>query len=120
MMMFVLRGMQGSVPGHPDYLRRSATSEPVRDSPIEVAGQTCMYDTVAIDIRLPPVEAGQRLVLLNQGAYVETMSTQMNGFPRPEVVLVDRGRTAVVKRRETFSDIYARHVLPAELWDPRT
>jgi len=119
MMMFVLRGMQGSVPGHPIISVDQPLSPPDENAAIEVAGQTCMYDTVAFDIRLPPVQTGDRLALLNQGAYVETMSTQMNGFPRPEVVLVDRGSSVVVKRRETFSDIYARHLLPAELWTPR-
>jgi diaminopimelate decarboxylase len=120
MMMFVLRGMQGSVPGHPIISADRPLSEPINDLPIEVAGQTCMYDSVATDIRLPAVESGQRLVLLDQGAYVETMSTQMNGFPRPEVVLVDRGQAAIIKRRETFSDIYARHLMPPELWNPRS
>ncbi len=116
MMMFVLRGMQGSVPGHPIVAVNRPLDPPDESVRIELAGQTCMYDTIAYDIQLPPVQAGDRLALLNQGAYVETMSTQMNGFPRPEVVLVDRGRSAVVKRRETFSDIYSRHLLPAELW----
>ena len=119
MMMFVLRGMQGSVPGHPIVAVDRPLDAPDESVAIEVAGQTCMYDTIAYDIRLPPVRTGDRLALLNQGAYVETMSTQMNGFPRPEVVVVDRGRSVVVKRRETFSDIYARHVLPAELWSRR-
>lgn len=119
MMMFVIRGMQGSVPGHP-IVAVDRPLEPVEENvAIELAGQTCMYDTIAYDIRLPPMRTGDRLVLLNQGAYVETMSTQMNGFPRPEVVMVDRGGSVVVKRRETFSDIYARHLLPAELWDRR-
>jgi diaminopimelate decarboxylase len=118
MMMFVIRGMQGSVPGHPMISVDRPLAPAEEDVAIEVAGQTCMYDTIAFDIRLPAVQPGDRVALLNQGAYVETMSTQMNGFPRPEVVLVHRGAAVAVKRRETFSDIYARHLLPAELWNP--
>ena len=50
---------------------------------VEVVGQTCVYDSVAEDIRLPPVAPGDLVVLLHQGAYCETTGTQMNAFGRP-------------------------------------
>ena len=83
---------------------------------VELCGQTCVYDSIAEDIRLPAVVPGDVLVLLNQGAYCETESTQFGGFPRPAVVLLERGRSAVIKRRETLQDIVARDEIPAELW----
>ena len=113
MMMFVARGMMRV--GFPVLLvdRPLAAPEPI---PVEVVGQTCVYDSVAEDIQLPPVARGDLVVLLHQGAYCETESTQFNGFPRPEVVVLDRGRAVVVKRRETLEDVKGRDMLPAELW----
>lgn len=112
MMMFVARGMMRV--GFPVLLvdRPTAAVEPV---PVEVVGQTCVYDAVAEDIHLPPVARGDLVVLLHQGAYCETESTQFNGFPRPEVVLLDRGRATVVKRRETLDDVKGRDIVPEEL-----
>lgn len=112
MMMFVARGMMRV--GFPVLLvdRPTAAADPV---PVEVVGQTCVYDSVAEDIGLPPVRRGDLVALLHQGAYCETESTQFNGFPRPEVVLLDRGRATVVKRRETLEDVRGRDILPDDL-----
>lgn len=113
MMMFVSRGMMRV--GHPVLVADRPDAPPVEDWPVEVVGQTCVYDSVAEDIFLPEVERGDVLVLLHQGAYCETESTQFGGFPRPEVVLLDRGNALLVKRRETFEDVFARDELPSEL-----
>jgi diaminopimelate decarboxylase len=113
MMMFVSRGMMRV--GHPILVVARPDAEPLDDRLVEVVGQTCVYDSVAERIPLPDVARGDVLVLLHQGAYCETESTQFNAFPRPEVVLADRGSATVVKRRETFEDIHARDVIPAEL-----
>jgi diaminopimelate decarboxylase len=113
MMMFVARGMMRV--GHPVV----PVVEPLRDAvdvPVDVVGQTCVYDSVAEDIRLPDIAPGDVLALLHQGAYCETESTQFNGFPRPEVVLLHEGRALTVKRRETIADVHARDIVPAELW----
>jgi diaminopimelate decarboxylase len=101
--------------GHPVVSVSKPRADLDHEWPVEVVGQTCVYDSVAEDIRLPSVERGEVLALLNQGAYCETESTQFNGFPRPEVVMLDRGRAVVVKRRETIDDIHARDVIPSEL-----
>lgn len=114
MMMFVSRGMMRV--GHPVLLAERPDDRPIEEWPVEIVGQTCVYDSVAEDIRLPEVRQGDVLVLLHQGAYCETESTQFNGFPRPEVVLLDQGRATTVKRRETLPDIHSRDRIPPELW----
>jgi diaminopimelate decarboxylase len=113
MMMFVARGMMRV--GFPVLVVDRPTDAP-DPIPVEVVGQTCVYDSVAEDIHLPPVRRGDLVVLLHQGAYCETESTQFNGFPRPEVVVLDRGRATVVKRRETIDDVQGRDLLPEELF----
>ena len=115
MMMFVARGMMRV--GHPVV----PIVDPLREA-IEVAtdvvGQTCVYDSVAENIRLPELARGDLLAFLQQGAYCETESTQFNGFPRPEVVLLHDGRASIVKRRETIADVHTRDIVPPELWTP--
>src|SRR4029079_16727080 len=96
MMMFVSRGMMHV--GHAVLAvdRPLAPADP--DWPVEVVGQTCVYDSMAEAVHLPELAAGDVVAVLNQGAYCETQSTQFNGFPRPAVVLVDGGQATVVKR----------------------
>lgn len=113
MMMFVARGMMRV--GHPVV----PVVRPHREAlavATDVVGQTCVYDSVAENIALPALERGDLLAFLQQGAYCETESTQFNGFPRPEVVLLHEGRATVVKRRETIADVHARDIVPPELW----
>jgi diaminopimelate decarboxylase len=115
MMMFVARGMMRV--GHPVV----PVADPLREAlPVwtDVVGQTCVYDSVAEGIRLPELGRGDLLAFLQQGAYCETESTQFNGFPRPEVVLLHEGGSTIVKRRETIADVHARDIVPPELWTP--
>jgi hypothetical protein len=75
-----------------------------------------MYDSIAEEITMPDVEVGDTLAILQQGAYCEVMSTQMNGFPRPAVVLLHQGHATEVKRREAPAEVWSRNSVPAELW----
>lgn len=115
MMMFVSRGMMRV--GHP-VVPTSAPLAATVDAQVDVVGQTCVYDSIAEDIRLPEVAPGDVLAVLHQGAYCETQSTQFNAFPRPEVVLLDNGSYEIVRRRETLEDVYGRDVIPASLGAP--
>jgi diaminopimelate decarboxylase len=115
MMMFVSRGMMRV--GHP-VLPALGPLRDADDIAVELCGQTCVYDSIAEEIRLPELAAGDVVVLLNQGAYCETESTQFGGFPRPEVALVANGKTQLIKRRETLQDIVQRDTIPPELWTP--
>ena len=116
MMMFVARGMMRV--GHPVV----PVVEPLRDAiavSTDIVGQTCVYDSVAENIRLPDLARGDLLAFLQQGAYCETESTQFNGFPRPEVVLLHEGSASIVKRRETIADVRAARRPAARAVDTR-
>lgn len=115
MMMFVSRGMMRVA--HP-VVSVSGPLAATVDLPVDVVGQTCVYDSIAEDIRLPEITPGDVLAVLHQGAYCETQSTQFNAFPRPEVVLVDNGSHEIVRRRETLEDVHGRDTLPASLGAP--
>jgi diaminopimelate decarboxylase len=115
MMMFVSRGMMRV--GHPVVPARD-TCAPPDEMRVDVVGQTCVYDSIAEDIRLPLTKPGDILAILNQGAYCETQSTQFNAFPRPEVGLVDQGAYHVLRRREVLADVHQRDCIPPVLYAP--
>jgi diaminopimelate decarboxylase len=61
-------------------------------------------DTLYPAIRLPELEAGDRLAIMDAGAYFVPFSTSFS-FPRPAIVAVDRGESSLLRRRETFEDL---------------
>lgn len=71
---------------------------------MDVVGPVCETgDFLALDRPLPGVVAGERLAVLGAGAYGFVMSSNYNSRPRAAEVLVDGGRWAVVRPRETVS-----------------
>ena len=113
MWMFVSRGSMRV--GYPIAVADRPLEDPDLEWPVEVCSQVCVFDAVAEEIHLPPVKAGDVLVYLHQGAYTDTQSTQFNAFPRPAIVLVDRGTTSLVKQRETPAQLYDRNQIPLQL-----
>ena len=115
MMMFVSRGMMRV--GHPVVLVDDRRPDFDGNDLVDVVGQTALR----ISRRKRPDAPGRggrcargaepRCVL--RGAV-----TQFNAFPRPAVVLADRGRHTVVKRRETLQDVLEREShMEGEGWE---
>jgi diaminopimelate decarboxylase len=72
----------------------------------DVAGPICESgDILAKDRRLPKVQEGDLLVVLNAGAYGYAMSSQYNARPRAAEVLVKNGKCAPIRERETLDDL---------------
>ncbi len=109
-MMFVSRLRQRLA--YPVVPTVNAHADPDMAWPVDIVGQTCFYDGITENIRLPRLNAGDVLVVLHQGAYCEVQATVFNAFPRPAVVLATDRAARVVKRRETVADIMARDVRP--------
>jgi len=79
-----------------------ATGEEVYD----VAGPICESgDLLARDRRLPKIQEGDLLAILNAGAYGYSMSSQYNSRPRCAEVLVKDGSYCAVRERESFEDL---------------
>ena len=77
-------------------------------SRVDVVGPVCETgDFLALDRPLPEVEAGEHLAVLGAGAYGFVMSSTYNARPRAAEVLVDRGRWAVVRPRESVESLFA-------------
>ncbi len=79
-----------------------------RDSRIvDVVGPVCETgDFLALDRPLADVEPGEYVAILCAGAYGSVMASNYNTRPRAPEVLIERGRYAVIRARETVEDLF--------------
>jgi diaminopimelate decarboxylase len=72
----------------------------------DVVGPVCESgDVLAKDRRLPKIQEGDLLAVLNAGAYGFSMSSQYNARPRAAEVLVKNGKCALIREREQLDDL---------------
>ena len=72
----------------------------------DVVGPICESgDALAKDRRLPKIEEGDLLAVLNAGAYGYSMSSQYNARPRAAEVLVKNGKCSLIREREQLDDL---------------
>ncbi|HET7663359.1 MAG TPA: diaminopimelate decarboxylase [Rhodanobacteraceae bacterium] len=92
---------------------RQCTTSQVYD----IVGPVCeTSDTFARDRALPRCKAGDLLMIKTTGAYGASMASTYNSRPLAAEVLLDRGRCAVVRRRQTFEEMIAGEQ-PARHWE---
>ena len=65
---------------------------------------------------LPRCEAGDVVLIAGTGAYGASMGSTYNSRPLAAEVMLDRGRYAVVRRRQTFDEMIAGEQ-PATDWE---
>ncbi len=74
----------------------------------DVVGPVCETgDTFARDRRLPTCAAGDLLMICTTGAYGASMASTYNSRPLAAEALLDRGRYAVVRRRQHCEEMTA-------------
>ena len=81
----------------------------------DIVGQSCYADQIVLGARLPEVEPGDVIALLETGAYQESSASNFNALPRPATVLVNGAGAEVVKSEEPTEDVYARDRVPDRL-----
>ena len=77
-------------------------------TPAQVVGPVCeSADQLGHDVPLPPLQPGDRLAILDTGAYGMVMASNYNQRPRPPevVVMADGQRWQVTRERETLEDL---------------
>jgi diaminopimelate decarboxylase len=80
---------------------------------VDVVGPVCETgDTFATDRPLPPVAAGDLLVLRSAGAYGAVMASTYNVRPLVPEVLVSEDRFAVIRPRMNVEELLARERIP--------
>jgi len=81
-----------------------------------VVGPICESgDVLAKDRRLPKVEKGDLIAILDAGAYGFSMSSQYNGRPRCAEALVCDGSAESIRERESYDDLLKHQVIPSRL-----
>jgi diaminopimelate decarboxylase len=74
----------------------------------DIVGPVCESgDTFAVDRELPRCKAGDLLMIKATGAYGASMASNYNSRPLAAEVLLDRGRFAVVRQRQTLEEMLA-------------
>jgi len=73
---------------------------------VTIAGKFCESGDILIkDISLPPLASGDIIAVPGCGAYCLPLASNYNASLRPAVVLVQGGKTRLIRRRETFADL---------------
>jgi diaminopimelate decarboxylase len=81
----------------------------------DVVGPICESgDALAKGRRLPKIDEGDLLVVLNAGAYGFAMSSQYNSRPRAAEVLVKNGTYELVRKREQFENLLVGQKMVSE------
>ena len=75
-----------------------------------IVGYICETDTFGINRRLKEVRPGDLLAFRNAGAYCFTMASNYNSRFRPAEVLLWKGKTYLIRRRETVEDLLANQI----------
>jgi diaminopimelate decarboxylase len=74
----------------------------------DIVGPLCeSSDTLGRDRTLPEPRVGDLMAVLDAGAYASVMASNYNRRPMPAEVMVDNGRTSVVRRRQSIDDLLA-------------
>ncbi|MDP9040033.1 MAG: diaminopimelate decarboxylase, partial [Acidobacteriota bacterium] len=82
---------------------RSASSA----RPVDIVGPVCESgDFFARDRPMPPLKSGDLVLLLDAGAYGMSLSSNYNTRPRAAEVLVEDAGSRLVRRRETWQDLF--------------
>jgi diaminopimelate decarboxylase len=82
---------------------------------VNVYGPLCMQiDVLREGALLPPLELGTPLVFSNVGAYCQTQSVQFIQ-PRPATVLLAPDGPELIRRRETWRDVFGLDEVPERL-----
>jgi diaminopimelate decarboxylase len=83
-----------------------------RSQTVDVVGPVCETgDFFARDRKLPPLEPGDLVAVLDAGAYGMAQSSNYNTRLRPAEVLVQGSKSRLIRRRETMADLLAPELL---------
>lgn len=84
-----------------------------------VVGYICETDTFASNRKVPEVQAGDILCMLNAGAYCFSMASNYNSRFRPAEVLLHQGTAHLIRKRESMDDIMRNQLEVPELTNVR-
>jgi diaminopimelate decarboxylase len=81
-------------------------------NPVDIVGPVCESgDFFARDRPLPEVATGDVLAILDAGAYGMSQTSNYNTRPRPAELLVEKSGHRLIRRRETWNDLFGPEIL---------
>ncbi|MGB5647217.1 MAG: diaminopimelate decarboxylase [Muriicola sp.] len=89
-----------------------------RERYYSVVGYICETDTFGNNRRINEISEGDILCFHNAGAYCFTMASNYNSRYRPAEVLWHKGKSHLIRERETFDDIIRNQVDQPALFVP--
>lgn len=79
---------------------------------VTIAGKYCESGDVLIkEIALPELRPGDLLAMPAAGAYALPMASNYNASTRPAVALVRDGTARLIRKRETYANVFANDVI---------
>ena len=89
------------------YREGTELPKPIEKEVVRVVGNICETgDYIAKDRRLPVIQEGDVLGVLDAGAYGYSMSSNYNHRLRPaEILIKENGEISVIRRRDTYKDL---------------
>jgi len=81
----------------------------------DVVGHSCYADRILPLVKVPDMEEGDLIALLDMGAYQEVSSSNFNALPRPAMVMVSGHQADVIKTAESVADVFSRDRIPERL-----
>jgi diaminopimelate decarboxylase len=86
----------------------AVTPRESRELSYDVVGPVCeSSDAFGEERRFPALEVGDLLAILDAGAYGSAMGSTYNRRPLAPEVMIDGGKTTVIRRRQTFEEMLA-------------
>lgn len=82
----------------------------------DVVGQICESgDVIGRDRDIIEPKEGEFLAILDAGAYGFTMGSEYNSRPRPTEILINKGKTYIVREAGSFEDLDRHQKIPEHL-----
>ncbi len=79
---------------------------------VTIAGKYCESGDILIkDITLPKLKPGDVIAIPASGAYCLAMASNYNAALKPPIVLVSKGKSRLIRRRETYADLMRTDVM---------
>ena len=86
---------------------RNANQEPGNTDTYDIVGNICESgDILAKDRRLPKIETGDTIAILDAGAYGFSMASRYNSRPLPAEVLIRGDSVELIRERESYEDLF--------------
>jgi diaminopimelate decarboxylase len=77
----------------------------------DIVGTSCYGDRMIPEVKVPDVQPGDIIAILDTGAYQEVSASNFNALPRPATILVNGSGADVIKKAETLEDVFRRDIV---------